>query len=649
MRESDTTTSSPKTIEDSGGLNYLLITPRISLLPYPNNLERYGYLPNIPMGLAYISSSLKTVSQNVYNLNLEFETGGIYEAITDSIEKHHIDVVLTGGMSGQFSKVKKVVDSVKQIKKNLVMVVGGGVISSAPDVAMKAFECVDIGVIGEGEITVRELVLALNSGKDLKTINGLIYKKDGGFVSTAPRQEIADLNTLPLPDYKGVGCDKLWKFIQTSYIVPSRSCPFNCTFCYHPSGGKYRMRSVDNVIGEIKFLVENYQIRHIGLFDELFATGKSKVIEFCTKVKPYNITWSCTVHPATFHGELLQLMRESGCRHINIGVESASEKVLKSMNKRTTLQKTENALKIINESKIGINAALLFGDVAEDTETVEETLHWWRSNLQYAIELTRLYVFPGSFVYNYAVKEGIIKNEVEHLRNDCRNANVSKLTDYQYNEMLLRLTTEEAFYSYQPKGFSIVSVNTTAQKTSAIYECFCGYKGDIITVGLLLSNTFHCPVCIQGYRLPLYEKYSFSHIRNKVESVIKETGNIAFWGLGREMQLLLRGIDVSTIKEAFIIDRDAKKQGLHFMGKLVHAPNIFQKEDIATVVPTPLLVGGIHYNETIEAEIAKFSKGEILPLGELLRQGVKSSLHEYSADVSETLVKSDSEAYALQH
>lgn len=400
-------------------------------------------------------------------------------------------------------------------------------------------------------------------------------------------------------------------------------------------------------MSEIEFLVDNYQIRHIGLFDELFATGKSKVIEFCTKVKPYNITWSCTVHPATFHGELLQLMRESGCRHINIGVESASEKVLKSMNKRTTLQKTENALKTINEAKIGINAALLFGDIAEDTETVEETLHWWRNNLQYAIELTRLYVFPGSFVYNYAVKEGIIKNEVEHLRNDCRDANVSKLTDYQYNEMLLRLTTEEAFYSYKPKDFSIVSINTTVQKTSAKYECFCGYEGEITTVGLLLSCTFHCPVCIQGYRLPLYEKYSFSHIRNKIESIIKEKGNIAFWGLGREMQLLLRGIDVSTLKEAFVIDRDPKKQGLYFMGKLVHAPNIFQKEYIATVVPTPLLVGGIHYNETIEAEIAKFSKGKILPLGELLRQEAKCGLNEHSTDASETLAKADSEVYAL--
>jgi len=601
-------------------LNYLLIAPRISLLPYPQNLTLQSDLPMIPIGLAYVSSSIKTVSRNVYNLNLEFEIKEIYEAIRDSIEKYHIDVVLTGGLSGQFSKIKKVVDSVKTINKHIKVVVGGGVITSAPDVAMKAFECVDIGVIGEGEITAQELVSALNSGKDLKTVNGLIYRNNGAFVTTAPRNEIKDLNALPFPDYIGLGYDKLWNASNTALVVGARSCPFHCTFCFHPSGNTYRARTIDNIIREIDFLVKNYKIKTIGLSEELFLANRARIEEFCIKIKPYNITWACTAHAATFKSDLLPLMRESGCCNICIGVESASEKVLKSMTKKTSFSRIEEALQKIHENKIAIEGTLVFGDIAEDAETVEKTIQWWRNHRQYLINLTRIITFPGTGIYDYAVKNGKIKDAVDYLRKDCPHVNVSELTEYQYKELSLRLTTEEAFFPNPPQHFSVLSVNADEQRTLARYSCRCGYETDIWTRGILLSSTVRCPKCRQGYTLPYHEKYSTQLLRNKVEAMIYDNGNLAFWGLGREMQLLLRKIDVSSLTEVFIIDRDVKKQGLSFMDKPIHAPGILKNENIRVVIPTPILGAGVHYIEAIEKEVETLSDAKIVPFGKLFTQ-----------------------------
>jgi len=600
-------------------LNYLLITPRTSTLPYPQNLGVLGgALWPVPMGMAYVSSSIKAVYQNVYNLNLDYETKDLDDVITEFIEKHRIDVVLTGGLAGQFSKIKSVIDSVKKVSEEIIVVIGGRCITPIPTVAMSAFESADIGIIGEGEITVRELVLSLNAGGDLGEIDGLIYKDQSNFVMTSPREDILDLDSLPFPDFAGLECGKVFNVISTAAVVAARSCPFSCTFCYG-AAGKYRMRSIDNIISEIEFLITHYQVKSISLIDELFVSNKQRILEFCEKIKPYNISWGTTIHATgSQQKELFQQMHKSGCCALNLGVESGSERVLKSMNKRATLAQIESALKNIKEAKIGIYASLIFGDIIEDYESVEETLTWWRNNRQYPIELSRMYAIPGSHIYEYAVKNNIIKDEIEHLRNNCRECNFSKLTDSQYNEMSLRLTTEEAFNPYSPQSYSILSIDIDNQKTLVRYTCSCGFEGDVLSDGLLLSSSIRCPVCQQAYRLPFHEKYLMSRIRDKVKLLVENNERIAFWGLGREIQLLLRGIDISTLDGVFIVDADVKKQGLVFLGKRIFSPEIIQDEKIPLVIPSPLLLGGVHYVSTIEQEVARFAKVKIVSFGELL-------------------------------
>lgn len=615
---SENTTPQALVPKRNKGLNYLLITPRTSTLPYPQNVGALGgALWPVPMGMAYVSSSLKAVSRHVYNLNLDYDSREIHEAIEKAIEEHRIDAVLTGGLAGQFSKIKSVVDAVKRVNPEIMVIVGGRCITPIPEAAMKAFECADIGILGEGEITTQELAMALDRGGDLTQVNGLIFKTHDAFTITAPRENITDLDSLPFPDFTGLECDKLFTSIATASVVAARSCPFNCTFCYGVAG-KYRMRSVDNIVSEIAFLIEKYGVRTIAIIDELFVSNKQRILEFCTKIKPYDVKWGCTIHASSCEPRVLAHMRESGCISLNLGVESGSNKVLKSMNKKATSEQIERGLEKIQEAGIGIIASMIFGDIVEDVDTVEESLRWWRKNRRYPIELSRMYAFPGSFVYKHSVEHGIIKNEVEHLRMDCREANFSKLTDRQYREMSLRLTSEEAFYSHVPEWFRLLTVDIENQKTLARYTCTCGYEGDVWSAGLLLSAIIRCPECQQAYRLTFYERYSFSRIREEVEGIEERFGNIAFWGLGREMQLLLRGIEVASMDGVFLIDADVKKQGLEFLGKTVLAPDFLQGGGIGAVVPSPLLLGGVHYTSTIEQTVAKMSRARIVPFGELL-------------------------------
>lgn len=591
-----------------------MVAPRISLLPYPRNLQLASDLALMPIGIAYISSSLKARFKNIYNLNLEFDTREVPEAIAETIAAHRIDVVLTGGISGQFSRIKKVLDAAKSVDANIVTVVGGLIVTSAPEVAMRALENADIGVVGEGEITACELVEALNSGSPLEKVDGLVYREDDRFVTTSPRREITDLDSLPFPDLM---CLEYDKHRTAAYIHGSRSCPFHCTFCFRPSSGKYRVRSIDSIISEVEFLLQHHAIESIIFSDELFLSNRKRVEEFCLRIKRYNVRWSCSAHVNTLPVDLLPLLRESGCCSIVLGVESASDKVLQSMRKGTTIKRTEEALQKIYDNNIMLDSNLIFGDIVEDSETLDESLGWWRKNRHFFISLARIRTFPGTDIYHHAVEQGIIPDEVEYLRNDCPYVNVSRLTEKQYKEMSLRLTTEEAFYPHPPQSFEILDVNTVTQETLVRYSCLCGHSEEARTRGILLSNDVRCPVCHRGYTVPYHQKYSARDLRSTILSLIAEHGPLAFWGLGREMQLLLRLIDIASIPGTWLIDRDQQKQGLTFMGKAINAPDILKRGDIRVVVPTPVLAAGVHYSKTLETEVAESCSAQIVPFGSL--------------------------------
>ena len=236
-------------------LNYLAIMPRL--------VKNVGESYNFPLGIAYISSSLKQAEFNVYTLNLNHVKGEIHRIIQQFIIEKKIDIVLTGGLSFQYNSVKDIVDAAYNCSKKVKIIVGGGLITGGPKVAMTALEHVDVGIIGEGELTVVELAKALENEGDLHNINGLIFNENGEYILTEKRKEIMDLDTIPIPDYEGFNLDKYLDIppmsilnVQTeraAFMIGSRSCPYQCTFCFHTVGKIYRQRPNKSVLKEIKY------------------------------------------------------------------------------------------------------------------------------------------------------------------------------------------------------------------------------------------------------------------------------------------------------------------------------------------------------------------------------------------------------------
>ena len=400
-------------------------------------LNERGSKTTFPLGIASISAALKAAGHEVKAVNLalcEDDTGEVLAEIRD----FKPDFVGIGGLTPSFAQIRRVHAAMKHEHPNLPTVLGGGVLTSAAEIVFEDIKP-DYGVIGEGEVTIVELAEQLENGRAPLDVNGLILRGvDGSLIRTQARTPLPDLNVLPMPDYEGLGYAKLREMGIYLEILGSRGCPYSCTFCYSPLGRRYRQRSLDHLFREIEHVVKTYDIKSLGITDELFAITPERVKEFCDRIAPLGVNWITQLRVDSVDEDTLRLMRDSGCVMISYGLESMHQDVLKSMNKKTTPAKIERTLELTYDAGMSSFGNFIFGDPAETPLTAEATMDWWFNNRKHLINLGSLQCWPGSKIYKDAVRNGIIANELEFIAEGCPDINLTSMPEHDYWKMLRR-------------------------------------------------------------------------------------------------------------------------------------------------------------------------------------------------------------------
>lgn len=411
----------------------------------------------MPLGILYVSAAAKKAGCDVVCLNLNHAENAA-EALSQMIESHHCTMVAVGGLSGEFSDIYPVLRHVKRHHPHVITMVGGGIITATPQVAMKALQYADIGMIGEGDETIVELYHALQQGTPMSEVRGIVYREGETYVVTGRRRDVPDLNALPLPDYQGfefghylatnnMGYGNQGEPLSPVNIVGSRSCPYLCSFCFHPSGRTYRERSMDSIFSEIDYLREHYPtINHIAMREELFASRPERIREFCDRIIRYNLYWTIQLRVDNVTDDVLDCLSAANCLAVFIGTESMDDDVLKSMNKRVTAAQSQRVLKMAQAKNVPIRTGLIFGDKAETVESYTRSLEWFEKNQVYSdiqqrplITVDMLIPFPGTRLYRYACEKGIIRDEVEYLRSGCPIVNLTSMDEDEFLEMMRRV------------------------------------------------------------------------------------------------------------------------------------------------------------------------------------------------------------------
>ncbi len=560
-------------------MKYLIVMPKGSARGQTTHLSIF------PIGIAYVSASLKQAGYAVFTANLDYYEGDNYSILSNLLLSNQIDVLCTGGLSRDYNKIKEVLDTARKINPKLITVVGGGIISSDPEPAMRVLGA-DFGVIGEGEITMCELAGALDNGLPPNNVNGLIYRDtEGALVFTPPRKESGDIDNIPLPDYDGFDYAEYTKLCG-GLIVGSRSCPFNCTYCFHPSGTIYRQRSLNSIFKEIDYQVEHYKITSLGLSDELFANNRKRILEFCDRIKPYGLTWACALRVCDVDLEMLKQLRAAGCETICYGLESADNSVLKSMRKNITVEQIECALEWSYEANIRVDAQFIFGDIAEDMNTVATTFDfWWRHNMKTQINLNMIIAFPGSYLYKHACKVGLIKDKEQFLKDGCPLINVSKLSDTQYNE-LFSLTEELTLHPHTlAKSIHIIDIQQDGGCKIEVTCRKCNTKSEC-SVFFWFKLAHSCPTCslineVDPFTVAL-------HLPDVFFNGLPVNGKIALWGAGGIYYKLIQQYSGLSSDRFVLVDANAERHGLNICKKTVQSPDIIAHNGTRTVIVTAL-------------------------------------------------------------
>lgn len=565
---------------------YLIVMPRL--------VEKVGDGYAFPLGIAYVSASMKKIGSKVETINLNHIEGNVNDIIINLIKQKNITTVLTGGQSFLYGTIREIIESVKKYDSKIITIVGGGIITADPKIAMQALKYVDYGIIGEGEITVNELCDALENHLPLEEIAGIIYQKNKNYFTTKRREEILDLDTLPWPDYEGFDFKKYIEEITPTYIagnksnslfmLTSRSCPFQCTFCFHTVGQKYRQRSLDAVFEELEYLAKNYDIKFIFFVDELFGSNINRLRDFCKRIKKYHISWWSQFRVNDITMEKVQLLKNAGCEIMSFGLESADNRILKSMQKGICIEQIEKTLQLVYEEGVSIEGCFIFGDIAETYETSMNTLNWWRAHAEYKINLGPISIYPGTYLYKYAIENHLIKDPVKFLQGNCPQTNVSKMSDKEFSKIMKIIMEESISLKKKLKDVKIFSADYQFGEIGLEGTCSsCGHINQWKKAKIFSITSLLCEVCRQRYDVPILP--SMEGVFNKnLQDLLLIFDKIAIWGINDKVTDLILKSELLKKSNIYFIDISKIKQNMCIASKKICSPSSINDNKIETVI-----------------------------------------------------------------
>lgn len=444
---------------------------KVLMVVYDNE----SHVSHFPIGLAYLASAVREAhgggkhtvevyEQNVYHWQDSH--------LTTFLDENNYDIVILSVIGGyyQYKKLLSLSQAINASahRNTFKYLIGGHGPAAAPQYFLVKTGA-DVVAIGEGEITVVELLDAFENKTPLQNVKGIAFLDNGAYICTERRELIDNIDLISFPAYDLFTINH-YALIHLPNASPTdrclsmlsgRGCIFACNFCYRLDKG-FRARSPQSIIDEIRLLQEKYAITYVGFYDELLMSSKKRTQELCKAFieANLNIKWNCNGRLNFADIPTLTLMKEAGCTFINYGIESLDNATLKIMHKALTTKMIIEGIE--NTLKIGISPGLniIYGNINEPLSAIDDAVKFLLKYDDHAQRRTIRPVtpYPGSELFDIAVKTGKIKDvaefyEKKHTNSDLISVNFTQNTDdeiyaalYKANKRLL-----EAYNEHQAK------------------------------------------------------------------------------------------------------------------------------------------------------------------------------------------------------
>jgi len=449
-----------------------------------------------PLGLAYIASYVRSKGVNVELLDataLDIDDE-ILRYIIKSINPCLVGITSN---TSTFGAVINIANIVKDVNPESITLVGGRHATALTEQTLNV-KSIDFVGIGEGEVTTYELAKLIldNASFDAKNVAGLAWLGNEHEVCKSnSRQLLNNLDELPYPAYDLLPIEKYRVSIKwynrspVATMVTSRGCPYKCTFCdiQTISGRSVRYRSTENIINEIKSLINNFGTKEILFYDDTFTLNMKRTHEICDAIiaEQLNITWCCLSRVNCVDLELLKKMKKAGCHMISYGLETGSEQMLASVDKATTLAQAEEAIHLTKQVGIRSTGSFVFGLPGETVETMRETIEWAKKvDPTFAI-FFRAIPFVGTPLHTYLVNEGLYSNS-DNWENYLQTftAPAYEIPTISSTEVMLNMENAwKEFYLRPSKIIEIIQFMTSWYKIKGMVRAFYSFTSMVVKGG----------------------------------------------------------------------------------------------------------------------------------------------------------------------
>jgi len=400
---------------------------KILLINPPYNIENYyGKLSELafifpPVSLTYLAAYVRQFDHQLAIYDFQVEERNFIQFI----KEFKPDLVGITCQTALFYNTLDLAKRIKEIFPKAPIIVGGSHPSYRPD---DFFEdsVIDTVVRGEGEETLLELISHYSQNLiPLTDITGVSFKQDNQIVHNPNRELIKNLDILPIPAIDLLPLEK-YRVSPDNYlggrvglINTSRGCPFGCIFCAckNAFNRTYRARQLDKVFEEIKYYLDNYHISELFVMDDVFGLDKERALRFCQGMidRGYHrkLSWWCQIRVDCVDKELLEKMKEAGCKIISFGIESGVQRILDNIAKRVTLEQIKKAVKMAKEAGLNPRGSFILG---LPTETLKDSLKTILFSLKLPLLRAKFGLatpYPGTRLWDIALAEGKVKDKGE--------------------------------------------------------------------------------------------------------------------------------------------------------------------------------------------------------------------------------------------
>lgn len=363
--------------------------------------ENYGVFPNL--SLAYVAGALlhaghsvRFVDANALNLSKE--------EVLARVKRYSPDLI---AMTVTTYMLHQNLSWIRYLRQHLdvPVLIGGQHLDLYPFETFKHPE-IDYGIVGEAEETVVDFVDALEKGKDLHTVDSIIFRDEQRkVVKTGNGRKVKDLDAVPFPARHLLPNDRYYEFITQrrnfSLMMTSRGCPFLCIYC-EQGRTPARYRSTQNVCDEMEECYTDYKVRELDIFDPLFTVNKKRVLELCKGIqeRKLDIEFAMRSRVDTLDKEMLHELKKAGCSRIYFGIESGNNEILKRIKKNVTVDQIKKTITETSTAGIKPLGYFMIGNPGETPETIKQTISLARSLPLHYAQFSKVVPLPGTEMYD---------------------------------------------------------------------------------------------------------------------------------------------------------------------------------------------------------------------------------------------------------